>query len=171
MTKNISLGSLKIDITESPGQVTYNVSGNVDDSFKHGDVPRVKSENIVLELEGITAFNFCGVREWVFLIKDLGSLGKLTFTNCSIPMVDQFNMVPESIGTGSVESFFAPYVCEEHGDAEILLDTTKDRIRIENHDAPDRQCPKCQKLLIFDAMPDSYFLFLTPVNIKLGKAS
>ncbi|MEI6398333.1 MAG: hypothetical protein WCO71_06165 [Pseudomonadota bacterium] len=171
MTQNISLGSLKIDITESPGRVTYKVVGKVDDSFKHGDVPRIKAEHIILDLEGITDFNSCGVREWVFLIKDLGSLGKITFTNCSIAMVDQFNMVPESIGTGTVESFFAPYVCEDHGDAEILLDATKHKNNIENHDAPERPCAKCQKPLIFDAMADSYFLFLAPINTKLGKAS
>jgi hypothetical protein len=171
MTQNISLGSLKISISETPGRVTYNIAGNVDDSFKHGDVPRVKAENIVLELEGITAFNSCGVREWVFLIKDLGNVGKLTFTKCSIPMVDQFNMVPESIGTGTVESFFAPYVCEDHGDAEILLDASKDKNHIESHNVPERPCAKCQKPLIFDAMADSYFLFMTPINTKLGKAS
>ena len=171
MTKAIALGSLKIEITESTGLVTYKVAGNVDDSFKHGDVPRIKAENIVLELSGITDFNSCGVREWVFLIKDLGSLGNLTFTNCSISMVDQFNMVPESIGTGRVQSFFAPYVCEDHGEAEILLDAANDKTHIDNHLAPDRPCSRCQKPLIFDAMADSYFLFMAPMSNKMGKAS
>lgn len=171
MSKNISLGSLNIEIHESPGQVTYRFKGDVGDTFKHSDVPRVKADLITLDLEGITNFNSCGVREWVFLVKDFGEMSKLTFTKCSISMVDQFNMVPESIGRGKVASFFAPYVCESHGDVEQLLDVSKDKSDLDAQRAPIKTCSTCKSDLIFDAMADSYFLFLTPVKTKLSKAS
>lgn len=124
-----------------------------------------------MDLEGITNFNSCGVREWVFLIRDLEKLGQITFSKCSIPMVDQFNMVPESIGSAIVDTFYAPYVCESHGDVELLLDVKKDREAIDSQKAPERTCAKCNDTLIFDAMADSYFLFLTPAKMKVGKAS
>jgi eukaryotic-like serine/threonine-protein kinase len=171
MAKTIKLGSLTIEIVETPQSVSYTFKGDVDDTFKHGDVPRVKSSKIILDLEGITNFNSCGVREWVFLIKDLGQIAPITFTKCSIPMVDQFNMVPESIGNGTVETFFAPYVCEQHGDVEQLLDVVSDKWNLDAQQPPDRACSTCKNPLIFDAMADSYFLFLAPTKTKLSRAS
>lgn len=171
MTQTITFGSLSIDIEQKGGDVTYRFKGDVDDAFKQTDVPRIKASKITLDLEGITNFNSCGVREWVFLIKEIEKMGPVTFTHCSIPMVDQFNMVPESIGTGTVDTFFAPYVCEDHGDVEQLIDVVKDHNDIYAQRAPDRMCSKCQQPLIFDAMADSYFLFLTSGKSKVSKAS
>lgn len=171
MSEKVSFGSLTIDIEKSTDSVRYCFKGDVDDTFRQQDVPRIKATSIVMDLEGLTNFNSCGVREWVFLIKDLEKLGSITFTKCSIPMVDQFNMVPESIGSGTVESFYAPYVCETHGDTEVLLDTKTDQSAIAAQTSPERSCPKCNQSLIFDAMPDSYFLFLTPAPSKVSKAS
>lgn len=171
MTNSVSLGSLKVEITESRDSVTYRFTGDVDDIFRHGEVPRIKSNHITLDLEGITNFNSCGVREWVFLIRDLGELGSLNFTKCSIPMVDQLNMVPESLGRGTVSTFYAPYVCETHGDVEQLLDVVKEGPSLLAHLPPHKSCSKCNQELIFDAMADSYFLFLSPHKTKVNKAS
>lgn len=171
MSRSLSLGSLKVEITESKDLVVYKFVGDVDDTFKHGDVPRIKANVITLDLEGITNFNSCGVREWVFLIRDLGELGRLNFVKCSIPMVDQLNMVPESLGKGSVSTFYAPYVCEEHGDVEQLIDVLKEGSALLGHTPPMRDCGKCHQPLIFDAMADSYFLFLSPPKPKVSKAS
>ncbi len=171
MTKTITLGNLTVDITESIDQVVYRFKGDVADSFKHKEVPRIKSKTITLDLAGISNFNSCGVREWVYLIRDLGNLGSLVFIKCSIAMVDQFNMVPESVGRGHVQSFYAPYVCETHGDLEQLIDVQSERHNIEAENVPERSCDVCHKALIFDAMPDSYFLFLVPNKGKLNKAS
>ena len=85
----VNIGSIQISITETPGHVSYQISGTVDESFKQENVPRIKAQTITLDLEGLKSFNSCGVREWVFLIKDLDKLGQLHFTKCSIPMVDQ----------------------------------------------------------------------------------
>jgi hypothetical protein len=171
MSRSVSLGSLKVEITESKDTVLYKFVGDVDDAFKHSDVPRIKAASIVMDLEGITNFNSCGVREWVFLIRDFGEFGRLDFTKCSIAMVDQLNMVPESLGKGSVSTFYAPYVCQEHGDVEQLIDVLKDGSSLLSHEAPTRNCGKCQQPLIFDAMADSYFLFLSPPKPKVSKAS
>jgi anti-anti-sigma regulatory factor len=166
MTKTVHIGSIKIEIDETPGHVAYRLSGIVDESFKHQDVPRIKAQTIIMDLEGLSNFNSCGVREWVYLVKDLDKLGQLRFTKCSIAMVDQLNMVPESIGNGIVDSFFAPFACEEHGEVEHLLDVSKDAFDLESHNPPAKACSTCHKPLIFDAMPDSYFLFLTPKKNK-----
>ena len=171
MTKSLSLGSLKVDITESKDGVTYKFEGDVDDRFRHSDVPRVKATSITLDLEGITNFNSCGVREWVFLIRDLCDIGSINFTKCSIPMVDQLNMVPESLGKGTVSTFYAPYVCEKHGDVEQLIDVLKEGKPLLAHQPPQRNCATCNQPLIFDAMADSYFLFLSPPKAKVSKAS
>lgn len=167
MTKSeINIGSIKIDIDETSNHVVYKISGMVDESFKQDQVPRIKAQTIVLDLEGLKNFNSCGVREWVFLIRDLEKYGQLRFKNCSIPMVDQLNMVPESAGNGIIESFYAPYACESHGESEYLITLNNDFHDIQAGIAPDVNCTTCQKPLIFDAMVDSYFLFLTAAKTK-----
>lgn len=171
MTKTLNVGSLKIDIDETPGQVSYRMSGNVDESFKHNEIPRIKSQTIILDLEGLTNFNSCGIREWVFLIKDLTKFGQLRFRKCSIAMVDQLNMVPESIGNGIVDSFYAPYACTSHGESEHLIDVNSSANDLHSHAAPEKSCATCNNPLIFDAMVESYFLFLSPVTSKPQKAS
>ncbi len=171
MTKTLNVGSLKIDIDETPGLASYRMCGNVDESFKQNEIPRIKAQTINLDLEGLTNFNSCGIREWVFLIKDLTKYGQLRFKKCSIAMVDQLNMVPESIGNGVVDSFYAPYACETHGESEHLIDVNSSSADLHSHVAPEKNCATCNTPLIFDAMVDSYFLFLSPIASKPQKAS
>jgi hypothetical protein len=171
MTKEIIMGDLTVSISQEGNSALYKFKGNVGDAFKHAEVPRITAPTITLDLAGVTNFNSCGVREWVFFVRDLGKNGKIQFTNCSIAMVDQFNMVPESIGNGRVVSFYAPYVCENHGDQEQILNTNHDAEDLNNSSAPSKKCSQCGSELIFDAMADSYFLFLSTPKNKVTKAS
>ena len=171
MSKMVNIGSIQISITETPGHVSYQISGTVDESFKQENVPRIKAQTITLDLEGLKSFNSCGVREWVFLIKDLDKLGQLHFTKCSIPMVDQLNMVPDSAGNSIIESFYAPYACSDHGEVEHLINVHDNSKDLQSHVAPEKTCSTCRNPLIFDAMADSYFLFLAPSKSKPKKAS
>ena len=83
-------------------------------------------------------------------------------------MVDQINMVPDSLGTGTIESFYAPYFCATHGEANKLVHL-KDSIKtLEARVAPPMTCDTCHSDLEFDALEASYFMFVTG---KIAKAS
>ncbi|MCX6119189.1 MAG: hypothetical protein NT027_16755 [Proteobacteria bacterium] len=168
MNETIQFGNLTIVIATDSKDVTYTFKGEVDENFRQKDVPRVKAQNIILVLEDITHFNSCGIREWVYMVRDFARIGKLVFKRCSVAMVDQINMVPDSISGGQVESFFAPYACDDHGEISKLIDMKKEFKSIANRTPPVMHCDQCSKELEFDALPGSYFLFCSS---ELSKAS
>ncbi len=159
MSSLIDFGNLKISIEESPNEVIYRFKGEVDEYFRQKDVPRIKKPLIRFHLENVANFNSCGIREWIFLVKDVGDLGKLQFEHCSVSMIDQINMVPDSLGKGEIISFFAPYFCQCGGEVNRLIDVTDNYTSLQNKQAPEFKCEKCGKSLEFDALEDSYFLF------------
>lgn len=168
MNETIQFGNLTIHLKSENDVATYTFQGEVDESFKQKDLPRVKAKMIHLVLEDITHFNSCGIREWVYLVRELSQIGKLVFKRCSVAMVDQINMVPDSVIGGEVESFFAPYACEEHGEISKLIDLKQTKNELLMRKAPEMKCDSCGKALEFDALPGSYFLF---VGSDLSKAS
>ena len=163
MSDSIQFGNLNINITKSEKEVVFLFTGDVDENFKQEDVPRIESETIIFELAGVDNFNSCGIREWIYLVKDFSGLGKLVFQNCSVTMIDQINMVPDSIGNASIDSFYAPYFCESEsceGEINRLIDVTEHKDTLKSRNAPKFDCETCKKPLDFDALEESYFLFL-----------
>jgi hypothetical protein len=160
MPTKLDFGRLIVTIDEQRNAVTYNFRGDVDEGFRHRDVPRIQKPKITMNLEHISNFNSCGIREWVFLIGDLGKLGSLHFERCSVAMVDQINMVPDSLGSAVVDSFFAPYYCTcTVKEVSRLIESSQYQKEIRAHRAPKFTCDNCGKNLAFDALEESYFLF------------
>ena len=168
MSQSITFGNLTVEITQNGDQVTYRFAGDVDENFKQKEVPRINGKTITLMLEGITNFNSCGIREWIYLVRDLEKCGQLMFTKCSIPMIDQINMVPDSLGTGIIDSFYAPYFCSSHGEASKLIQMKDCLPQLMARTAPQMKCDTCNSILEFDALEASYFMF---VSGNLSKAS
>lgn len=168
MSETIEFGKLSIEIKQTATEVVYRFIGDVDEQFRQKDVPRIKKANITFVLEEVNNFNSCGIREWIYLIRDIENLGKLKFTHCSVTMIDQINMVPDSLGKGRVESFFAPYYCQCGGEVNRLVVVEDNLEQLQAKQAPEFQCEKCHKALEFDALEESYFLF---AESTLPKAS
>ena len=163
MTQKIENKNLTIEISESSDEVIYTLTGNIDEYFKQEEVPRINKKKIIFQLEGLDNFNSCGIREWIYLIDDISKLGNLEFHKCSITMIDQINMVPDTAKNVTVKSFFAPYYCENKscsGEVNCLIDVEKERSSLENRIAPDFDCETCNEKLDFDALEESYFIFL-----------
>ena len=169
MTQTISFSKLKIEINESIHEVSYRFVGDVDETFKHEDVPRITRKKILFELAQVNDFNSCGIREWIYLVRDISKLGQLVFKECSVTMIDQINMVPDSLGNGHIESFFAPYYCESSGcvgEVNRLINIRESAAILNNKSAPEFHCEKCKKQLEFDALEESYFLFIDNKNLS-----
>ena len=159
MADNIEFGNLSIEIKQTADEVVYKFVGDVDEHFRQKDVPRIKRPKVTFILEDINNFNSCGIREWIYLIRDVGELGTLSFTKCSVTMIDQINMVPDSLGKGQVDSFFAPYFCDSHGEVNRQISVSENLGELQAKQAPEFKCEKCGEALQFDALEESYFLF------------
>lgn len=171
MGDRIDFGNLTIEINQTDNEVTYRFVGDVDEHFRQRDLPRIKKNKIIFKLEDINNFNSCGIREWIYLIRDISELGDLSFTKCSVTMIDQINMVPDSLGKGSVESFFAPYFCQNAGcggEVNRLIEVKTHLNALLSKQAPPFKCETCGSELEFDALEESYFLFMEGA---LSKAS
>ena len=171
MSDRIEFGNLTIEIEQTAKEVTYRFVGDVDEHFRQKEVPRISKSRITFLLEDVNNFNSCGIREWIYLIRDISELGDLRFNRCSVTMIDQINMVPDSLGKGTVESFFAPYFCQNtncSGEVNRLIEVKDHFNALLNKQAPPMKCDKCGEQLEFDALEESYFLF---AEGALSKAS
>ena len=161
MTESIQLGHLRIEISEDDESVTLRFFGEVDEDFQKDKILIHTEKPVVrLDLENISGFNSCGIREWVFWVQDLSLGRQLIFVHCSIPMIDQINMIPQSLGTGKIESFFAPYFCQTCGEVNRLIQLSEHSEKIHQKKAPHFNCDTCEGHLTFDSMDSSYFLFI-----------
>lgn len=159
MAATIDFGNLRIEISQTTSEVIYKFVGDVDEHFRQKDVPRIRKPKITFILEDVKNFNSCGIREWIFMVRDISELGDLIFTKCSVTMIDQINMVPDSLGKGRIQSFFAPYYCACGGEVNRLIQVNEHMRDLIQKKAPELNCEKCGKSLEFDALEESYFLF------------
>ncbi len=157
--KSVNFHNLTIEIDDSPKAVHYSIVGEIDENFRQKEVPRISRENIHLHLKDVGNFNSCGIREWIQLIGDLSKLGSLSFHECSVSAIDQINMVPSSLGSGVVESFYAPYYCQCGQEHTKLIVVNEHEKALRKLTAPSFTC-SCGRILEFDALEESYFQFL-----------
>jgi hypothetical protein len=158
-----NFGELKIILEIQDTKTSYYFHGNVDESFQFKKLPPPTTNLVEFELEGIQNFNSVGIREWIRFMKSIPSSSKIVFKNCSIPMMDEINMVPDCLGHASIESFFAPYYCKDHGESKKLISIIKHASELNSGKAPHFTCNTCNKNLEFDALEESYFLFFTDI--------
>ena len=164
MAETITFSNLSITIEETTDSVTYSFKGDVDENFRQVDVPRVQKTSIYMNLGEVENFNSVGIREWIHFVSDLRNLGKPILRECSVPMIDQINMVPESLGNGIVETFYAPYYCECGEEVNKLIVTDEWKDHLLKAIAPQFTCDSCGRSLEFDALEESYFQFVSSIS-------
>lgn len=173
MADSVQFGNLVVQIARGNDEVIYTFRGDVDEHFKQDNLPRISASTIKFDLSGIENFNSCGIREWIYLVKDFSKLGTLVFQKCSVTMIDQINMVPDSIGSATIESFYAPYYCHgEKCEKEVthLIEIKPHLKTLLDMNAPNFACDSCGNTLDFDALPDSYFMFLRTLTAVKKKS-
>lgn len=168
VTKKI--GDLNLEIEENGSSASIKLSGDVNEHFRFQNFPEVNASEIIFDMEHVASFNSCGIREWINLISDLNEQKSIKFEKCSIITIDQINMVPDVAKGAEIVSFFAPYFCENDEEVSRLIVTQEAKQSLQSKEAPALKCDICDQDLEFDAMEESYFLFLD--NIKaMRKAS
>ena len=110
--------------------------------------------------KGITRINSVGVKEWIRYFQSLVQQNKqFYFSECSPPVVEQFNVISNFGCGGKVESIYLPYSCTkckiEFSAKCMVSDLLKSGLEV-----PAVNCEKenCEAVLDTDA--DEYFYFL-----------
>lgn len=141
---------------------TVELYGEIDENAEFSELRRRLKGPVVFHLAEVRRINSCGVREWVNFIRDLPEVSKLTFAECSHPIVTQLNMIYNFRGPADIESFYAPYVCENCNHEEEKLLQVAPLLEAENTgDVPSFSCPECGDIMEFDDLPERYLSFLS----------
>lgn len=159
MNQSILFGSLQVEITHDDQRSVYKFSGDVDETFDQLKIPGPLRPVMVLDLAQIKHFNSVGIREWILFVRRLRKLESLIFKECSVGVIDQINMVPDSLGDGKVESFYAPYYCNCGKESNRLIQVHQHQQNLQLMEAPEFKC-ECGQSLEFDAIEESYFQFI-----------
>ncbi len=104
------------------------------------------------------------IQTWLDLVRSLRGASKIRLLECPIQFVQQANAISNLLDSTEVVSFFAPYVCSRCGlDEEQLIDVRRDLYSIQGtleRKPPTFNCVRCGTAMMFDDIPERYFMFL-----------
>ena len=155
--QTLKLDHLTVEWGTQQDETHYILSGAINERFDYHRIPLLLSPRVCFLLSQIRTLNSSGVRAWAYFMRQFESVPDLSFYECSVPLVDQLNIVPQMIGNARVVSFYAPYFCKKCDEEEAYLIETKAHARV----LLSRQAPEmvhtCGTVMHFDALEDCYF--------------
>jgi hypothetical protein len=115
---------MSFSIAKQPdgARLVVKISGGVDEDANFQPIDTGAFKSVVLDLEGVTAINSVGIREWIKWVKAIPTTIQLSVSRCPKIIVDQINMVAGFLPPATIiESFFVPYFAESSGTEKMLL--------------------------------------------------
>lgn len=157
-----TIGRLTVTVERSPDGELVTLAGEVDDQATLSDLTDQLGKRVVVDLKGVRFINSVGVREWIVFLGSLAERGAaVTLRNCSEPMVHQMSMVVEARGSSEVESFCAPFLCDDcASERSLVLEVKPNLAELKSRRVPAQKCPDCGGTMRFDDFPNRYLLFL-----------
>lgn len=155
--QKLKFANLTVDIYSDADSARYVFRGDIAETFDAKSIPMLSKRSVVFDLAGINGINSCGVREWVQFMREFSQATDFQLENCSVSIVDQFNLVPQTMGNAHIASFYAPYYCATCDEEVTVLITTSDHWNVLAAKAAPEMRHSCGTKLDFDALEDSYF--------------
>lgn len=149
----------EIKTTLDDDKVVVEFIGSIDEDSVFTELTDLeKVKHYEFNFDKVEMINSCGVREWTSFVKELGEDCHIVYKNCRQIIIEQINMVHGFIpSNASIETFYAPYYCEELDKEYKILLSAKD---IKDKKAPDVKCPDGEYQMEFDAIEGQYFNFI-----------
>jgi anti-anti-sigma regulatory factor len=149
-------------LTASVDSEALTLAGEIDDQATLSDLVDQLGSRVVIDLKGVRFINSVGVREWIVFLGSLSDRGKkVVLRNVSEPMVHQMSMVVEARGSAEVESFCAPFLCDDcASERSLVIDVAQNLNELKARRVPAQKCPDCGGTMRFDDFPNRYLLFL-----------
>jgi len=157
-----TIGRLTVTVDKTGDGDLVTLTGEVDDQATLSDLTEQLGKKVTVDLKGVRFINSVGVREWIVFLGSLTEKGvAVVLRNCSEPMVHQMSMVVEARGTAEVESFCAPFLCDDcASERSLVLDVQQNLAELKARRVPAQKCPDCGGTMRFDDFPNRYLLFL-----------
>ncbi len=151
--------SIEIDVRPFEGGNELVLKGEINEDLLIEELISNNSKKIRINFENVEMINSCGVREWIKFVEAISNDGaKVEYYNCPQIVVQQINMVTGFVpNQGSIETFYAPYFCEECENEDKSLLKSSD---LSGRTAPELKCSKCGAMSEIDAMEDVYLNFI-----------
>ncbi len=156
------MGQLTYDVKKDGDKAMIAFKGAIDEDCTMPTLDFSGLKELMLEFDGLTLINSCGIRDWVAWVKTFPAGLVTKFTNCPSILVDQINMINGFVPNGGVvDSFYIPYFCDDC-DKVVNKTVTKGKdYDGEGFEAEDEMpCPDCGAESELDVIPTKYFKFL-----------
>lgn len=155
----INLNKVEINVEDQGATRVLTFNGTIDEEFDYKELLGT-FEVISVDFKNLKMINSCGIREWINYIEKLGSATQIQYKNCPQIIIQQMNMVSGFLTSNAkVETFYAPYYCEETDEEKMILLDSKN---IQDGKAPTitQEINGENVELEFDAIEEQYFKFL-----------
>jgi len=116
----------------------------------------------------VERFNSSGIMRWFEFYESIQPrVEEIHFTHCSVSVVNHLNMIRNFAPGVWIDSFYAPYFCEEcaHGE-DHLVDIGEHRALLDACQAPTSTCSHCDREMVFDSLEATYFIFLNEASLR-----
>lgn len=155
------MGQFKADKQQNGGEFTVTLQGHIDEDATFNGVELAGASKVVVDLDGVTAINSCGIREWVKWIRTAPPAAPVVYRKCPKVIVDQINMVAGFLpDNGKVESFYVPYYSDNSGNEKMIL--FKDGAEFKGNEVfpPTEVKDETGEVMEMDVIEAKYFKFL-----------
>lgn len=151
---------VNIEKTNIGDALVITLVGSIEECFDFdplfGEIP----ETLYVNTKGVTRINSVGVKGWVQYFQLLRTKRvKVIFTECSTAIIEQFNLIGNFGGGGSIESVCVPFLCTQCKNESVAV-FSLEKLESLQFKLPAATCPKCQSVAVFDDDPEDYFYFL-----------
>lgn len=153
--------ALTIESKTDGNAVIVMVKGGIDEDANFVNPNLGSAQAVTLDLDGVTAINSVGIREWIKWIKAFPTSLKLSVRNCPKIIVDQINMVAGFLppGTG-IESFYVPYYSDATGSERMVLFVNGKEFNGSEVSPPSQVVDDSGESMEIDVIEAKYFKFL-----------
>jgi DNA-directed RNA polymerase subunit RPC12/RpoP len=135
-------------------------SGSITEADGFDELHGCRLPEVHVNCKGVTRINTSGIRAWIKCFNELRSRGiKLRFMECSVPIVEQMNLMINFVEEDEIVSLFVPFVCTKCKTESVHPFRAID-LRHMNKQLPQMVCPNCGGRVVFDNVPEEYFVFL-----------
>ncbi len=153
--------ALTIEVKPEGNIAVIFVKGGIDEDASFVAPNLGSAAEVNLDLEGVTAINSVGIREWIKWIKAFPTSLKLSVRHCPKIIVDQINMVAGFLPDGTIiESFYVPYYSDASGDERMVLFMNGKEFNGSEVTPPSEVKDDSGEVMEIDVIEAKYFKFL-----------
>ena len=125
-----------------------------------GSWPQKLGKRVSFRMRDIEWINSSGMRAWALFMRAFIEGREVSFEECSPAVIQQVNMVPNFIPTGSIRSFVIPFACNSCSTRGDILAQTSDFKPSASKPLDVPLCTKCGESMSCQEELSEYLVFV-----------